>query len=78
MTQEMPVVERATNVVLETEVIPPNGTLIYSFDIRRNESCPGFVVHTYTLLGVENPAVVTVRRPVQDLRVREFVGSKAI
>lgn len=61
---EGPVVETVEGPTALTTSIPYRGTLSYRLSIKRNASCPGTVVTSFTYKGGGPPITVLFSRPV--------------
>lgn len=67
-----PVISRVGDVAVATPKVPYLGTLRYSFETQRFESCPGEVVYTATSQTNHGPqAVVTFRRPLRAVDITD-------
>lgn len=61
-----------------TEKVPYRGTVGYTFDVVRHDSCPGFVVVNLTSRTNHGPpAVVTFRRPVRNVEIKDYDSVRA-
>lgn len=61
-----------------TEKVPYRGTVGYTFDVKRYDSCPGFVVVNLTSRTNHGPpAVVTFRRPVRNTEIKQYDSTRA-
>lgn len=68
-----PVVEVTEGPKNVTERVPYLGSVRYTFDMRRNASCPGVVVYNLTSMTNHGPpATVTFRRPLKATEIRSY------
>lgn len=79
-SDEGPVLEILGEAEIVTKEVPYKGNLIYRVNARRNISCPGTVINSFTNishLGVNDRSVVTIQRPVNRIEPKHYPNTLA-